>query len=127
MFWIALAAQLMIPEPIGPRYPDVRALFTAYDFPRSLQAEGRNGVAYTRITVRPDGSTESCVPEASSSNKELDAYTCAIILKRAKFRPATWIDGTSAYGVIRVPVTYRLMGVPMTDADLAQLMPQTLI
>src|SRR5260221_1735982 len=120
MFWIALAAQLSAPLPIGPRFPDVRALFTADDYPRYLQLEGKSAVVYTRTTVRPDGSTEGCLPEISSGDKKLDAYTCALIVKRARFEPARWTDGTPAYGVIRVPVSYRIVDSPMTDADLAQ-------
>jgi hypothetical protein len=72
----------------------------------------KSGQVYTRTTVRPDGTVQGCVAEITSTDPKLDAHTCGIILRRAKFRPATWIDGTRAYGVIRVPVAWLVTDDP---------------
>ena len=118
MLWMALAAQLSIPVPIGTRLPDVRAIFSADDFPAYLQMQGVSRVVHTRTTVRPDGGVDGCAVEGSSGDPKLDAYTCGLIVKRAKFMPAKWIDGTAAYGVIRVPVSWRIANSPPSETEM---------
>ena len=115
MFWIALAAQMSLPLQIGTHYPDVRGVFSVDDFPGDFHGHNGSRVVYTRTTVRPDGGIDSCRVEVSSGDKKLDAYTCAIIMKRAKFEPAKWIDGSPAYGVIRVPVSWTITDTIPTD------------
>lgn len=124
MFWIALAAQLGLPAPLGSSgisLPDIRAIFRVDDFPANLQRAGVSRAVYTRTTVRPDGATQGCVAEASSDDPVLDAYTCQLIVKRAKFRPATWTDGSPVYGVIRVPVSWVVSYAPPSDTDMLKV------
>jgi TonB family protein len=118
MIWI-LAAQLSLPLALGVPYSDVRAVFSADDYPAYLQQAGQSGTVFTRTTVRPDASIQNCTAEWSSGDPELDAYTCAIIVKRAKFAPAKWTDGTPVYGVIRVPVSW-VIG-PRSEATVPDL------
>jgi TonB family protein len=99
-------SQPSLPLALGHRYSDVRAVFTNDDYPADLLRAGKSGTVSTRTTVRPDGSIQGCAVERSSGIPSLDAYTCAIILKRARFAPAKWTDGSAAYGVIRVPVSW---------------------
>ena len=109
----ALAVQLSVPTVTHVPVPDVRALFSADDVPDYLVRQGEvDRTVYTRTTVRPDGTTEGCVAATSSGDPTLDAYTCALILKRAKFLPARWIDGSAVYGVIRVPVRWQVTDSP---------------
>ena len=108
MMWLAIAAQLSVPVAANGAVPDVRTVFSVDDFPAYLQRAGVSRIVYTRTTVRPDGAIQSCITEVSSGDAVLDAYTCGIIVRRAKFRPATWNDGTPVYGVIRVPVSWRI-------------------
>jgi hypothetical protein len=56
--------------------------------------------------------TQDCAAERSSGDAKLDLYTCAIILKRAKFEPAKWVDGSPAYAIVRAPVTWAVAGEP---------------
>lgn len=116
MLWFAFVALASLPTLVNGR-PDVRAIFTVDDFPAYLQQAALSKTVYTRTTVRPDGSLESCAVEASSGDTKLDAYTCALIVKRAKFRPATWSDGTPVYGVIRVPVSWLISDAPIPEED----------
>jgi protein TonB len=117
MMWLVLAAQLSLPVPSDPGIPDVRAVFSADDFPSYLAAAGVSRMVHTRTTVRPDGTTQGCVAEESSGDPKLDAYTCAIIVRRARFRPATWTDGTPAYGVMRVPVRWAVSNQPSSSNE----------
>jgi len=117
MMWLALAAQLSLPVPANLRVPDVRAVFSTDDFPAYLQAAGVSRTVYTRTTVQPDGTIQGCVAEVSSGDTKLDAYTCAIIVRRARFLPAKWTDGTPVYGVIRVPVSWRIGNGPPSEEE----------
>ena len=124
MIWLALAAQLSLPVADNAGVPDVRAVFSAGDFPAYLQSAGVSRTVYTRTTVRPDGTIQGCVAEVSSGDAKLDAYTCGIIVKRARFRPATWTDGTPVYGIIRVPVSWTVsIGSPTYEDALKTTVP----
>ena len=108
MLWITLAAQLSLPTALGLPIPDARAVFSTDDMPAYVQIAGITRFVPTRTTIGEDGIARDCSVERSSGDGKLDAYTCAIILKRAKFQPAKWPDGTPAYGVLRLPVTWAI-------------------
>lgn len=67
--------------------------------------------------MRPDGTIQSCVAEITSGDAKLDAYTCGIILKRARLTPATWTDGTPVFGVLRLPISWLIFDAPPTHED----------
>jgi len=90
--------------------PDVRTIFSYNDVPSYLLEAGDVDVTvYTRTVIRPDGSIQGCTAEESSGDAKLDAYTCKLIVRRAKFVPGTWSDGSPAFGVVRVPVRWRVV------------------
>lgn len=102
MFWIAVAAQMSAPLILDPK-----PLFSTEDVPAYIATPGTTALVLTRTTVRPDGKVQDCSVEQSSGNSKIDAYTCALLLKRRKFAAAAkWPDGSSAYGVIRLPVAW---------------------
>lgn len=125
MLWIVLAAQLSLPVPLGVPLPDVRAVFSSKDMPAYVQIKGVNRFVSTRTTVRPNGTTQDCKVERGSGDPKLDAHTCSIILRRAKFRPAKWVDGSPAYAVLRVPVTWSIGG-PASERELQKAYPPDL-
>jgi hypothetical protein len=85
--------------------------------PAYVQMEGINRFISTRTTVRPDGTLQDCVLERSGGDPKLDALTCSIILKRARFQPSKWVDGSPAYAVLRTPVSW-IIGGPPSKSDL---------
>src|SRR5579875_2069435 len=99
MLWMLVAAQLAMPTPLGLPVPDVRALFSFDDMPAYVQSAGITRFVATRTTVRADGTVQDCTAERGSGDPNLDRYTCAITVKRARFVPAKWIDGSSSYAV----------------------------
>ena len=107
MFWIAAAAQLSAPYSLDPR-----AVFSPDDMPGYVQIAGINRYVPTRTTIRPDGQAQDCTTERSSGDPKLDALTCAIILKRAKFLAPRWVDGSAVFAVLRVPVSWVIGGPP---------------
>lgn len=117
MLWLLVAAQLSVPIGVN-EHPDVRGLFSYEDVPAYLIRAGEvSRIVYTRTTVRDDGVLENCAIEVSSGDTKLDAYTCALIVKRAKFVPAKWVDGTPAYGVLRFPVSWTVTESAPADEE----------
>ena len=110
MLLLALAAQMSAPVTASGR--DVRTIFSADDYPSYLQGSGVSRIVTASVTVRPDGTIQSCVAQVRSGDPRLDAYTCELIVRRAKFRPAKWSDGSAVYGVVNVPVGWTPGPVP---------------
>jgi hypothetical protein len=121
MLWIALAAsQMSMPLPIN-----ALGVFSPDDMPTYVQTDGINRFIPARITIRPDGTAQDCGWERSSGDAKLDALTCGIILKRAKFGPTTWVDGSPAYAVLRTSVTWSIR-YPASEQELRKAYPPDL-
>ena len=90
---------------------DLRTLFSADDYPASAQASGAEGTSQATITIGPDGRVAGCNITRSSGNSALDAATCNIIRRRAKFVPAKDSNGNAVSDTITTPpITWRLEG-----------------
>jgi protein TonB len=90
---------------------DLRTLFSADDYPASAQAAGAEGTSQASITIGPDGRVASCSIIRSSGNNALDAATCNIIRRRAKYIPARDSNGNAVSDTITTPpITWRLEG-----------------
>src|SRR5579864_7533554 len=99
MLLVALTTLISAPVPKEP-------IFSADDVPEYIKRAGVTRTVYVSATVRPDGRVEDCKSQVSSGDAALDAYTCSLVLKRGRFQPARWMDGSPAYGVVRAPVTW---------------------
>src|SRR5262247_96517 len=88
---------------------DLRLLFSDSDYPASAQAAGAQGTARASITVGPDGRVQSCNITQSTGNSALDAATCNIIRRSAKFTPAHDSSGNPVADTQPTPpITWRL-------------------
>lgn len=125
MIWMILAAQSTAQIPVSQPLSDVRSLFSVQDFPDYLLHSGEvMRTVYTRTTIGDDGTAKGCSIELSSGDAKLDAYTCAIIIKRGRFAPAKWVDGSPAYSVLRFPVTWTVTtSVPSDEERLRAVTP----
>jgi TonB family protein len=103
MISILAAAQLSSPEPI-----DLSKWFSPRDIYYRVAARGANQENLLRITIRPDGSLRRCEIEGPSRDVQLDNHACNLVRQRAKYRPATWIDGSPAYGVDRFNIHWQV-------------------
>lgn len=117
MLSILLAAQLAAPVPLTAALG-----FSPDDLPAYVQMAGRNRFVSTRTTVRTDGTVQDCIVERGSGDPKLDALTCSIIQRRAKFQPAKWLDGTPAYGVFRMHMNW-VIGRPPSKNELEKVNP----
>lgn len=68
------------------------------DYPVRALREGRQGVVGFQLTVGPDGRAQSCAVTSSSGSPDLDATTCANMMRRARFTPATDSSGKPITG-----------------------------
>lgn len=99
MFWLALAAQLSGSILLKP-------LFGPEDVPMRLVEPNVLQTVGIALTTTPDGKVQGCAIEKSSGNAKLDAYTCRIASRRARFQAPTHADGSPAYLVYRTDIDW---------------------
>lgn len=86
-------------------------LFSDEDYPASAQAAGAEGTAQASLTIGADGRVSGCSITRSSGNGALDAATCSILRRRAKFSPAIDSNGNPTSDTVSTPpITWRLEG-----------------
>jgi hypothetical protein len=102
MLLVALAAATAATQLSAPVPKNLSDWFRHDDVPMYLMVQ-ENGVwlVPVRMSVAADGSLETCDVEVTSGERRLDQLTCRLLMKRAKFKPARWADGTAAVGVYR--------------------------
>ena len=111
------------PPPITPPPPprktqsaqsakgDLRTLFSGDDYPAAAQAAGAEGTAQAVLSIGTDGRVTGCNITRSSGNGALDAATCSILRRRAKFTPARDSNGNPTTDTVTTPpITWRLEG-----------------
>jgi len=68
------------------------------DYPRAPLVDGVEGVAAYRLIVGTSGRVSACEVTRSTGNVQLDAATCKLIERRARFEPATDESGAKVVG-----------------------------
>jgi protein TonB len=92
------------PRPVG----NTGGWATTNDYPTiGLQREYEGSTRY-RLSIDTAGKVSSCTVTTSSGHAELDATTCAVLTRRAKFAPATDETGAKVPGNYSGTVTWRL-------------------
>jgi TonB family protein len=106
-----------IPEPdlAGPFEPwqKPRALGQAHwilpeDYPRASVREGEQGRVGVLVEVSAEGRATSCKVRQSSGFVRLDRATCAAMLIRARFQPATDLIGQPQASTMAFPVNWKM-------------------
>jgi len=64
------------------------SLFSTEDYPQSAIRNEEQGTTAVRLTIGTDGRVADCQVTASSGSSALDAATCSIIRRRARYSPA---------------------------------------
>jgi TonB family protein len=80
------------------------------DYPTSALRERREGTISFRVTVGLDGRPTDCTVTQSSGHADLDATTCALIARRARFTPATDDYGEPMLGTFSNRVRWMVPG-----------------
>lgn len=84
------------PYPVPTR--DIDTLIVDIDFPSHAILKGIEGVTSYRLTIDTEGRVRNCVITKSSGSSNLDAETCKLMKRRARFYPATDREGKPIIG-----------------------------
>lgn len=71
---------------------------TTQDYPAEALRANAEGVTEFLLTIGPDGTVSNCEIKSSSGSPLLDATTCQLILRRARFSPARDPFGVAVKG-----------------------------
>lgn len=86
----------------GPADPRPRGLlnsfFTDDDYPSAAFRTGATGITRSRLTIAPEGRVSVCTVTQSSGNALLDATSCSLAKRRARFLPAHDATGAAIEG-----------------------------
>lgn len=80
------------------------------DYPAAALRAEDEGTTRFRLTVAPDGRVSACTVTQSSGSRVLDAATCRIMQRRARFTPARDSDGNPTGDTVRSAIRWELPG-----------------
>lgn len=81
---------------------------TTDDYRSNWIRQEMTGKARFRLEIAADGRVTSCAITGSSGHPQLDAATCALVSKRAKFQPARGSEGQPVAGSYTNAIDWRL-------------------
>jgi TonB family protein len=94
-----------------PPKGELRAVFTADDYPGVAQDNLQEGTAQYLLLINESGKVAGCHILKPSGVPALDAMGCIVITGRAKFKPALDAAGKPAKStLVTPPITWRLEG-----------------
>ncbi len=107
------------PIEVGPPQPtfrptspspanDTSRWATTNDYPSISLKREEQGISRFRVVVGTDGTVKSCEITTSSGSPQLDAATCNLVTRRAKFEPATNDAGERIVGTYSNAVRWQL-------------------
>ena len=103
---LALVSHLIAPQPIH-----LEKWYSYADYPSARYGAAETAFeTFTQTLVSASGKIVGCRAETASTDPQIDARACAIILKRGSFQPARWSDGTAVPGIYRTVVAFRQEG-----------------
>lgn len=77
------------------RLKNPNGLFSVNDYPSEALAKHQQGISNNRLLIGVDGRASNCGVVESSGSKALDAKTCEIYVKRARYEPARDANGAA--------------------------------
>ncbi|WP_169829202.1 energy transducer TonB [Tsuneonella mangrovi] len=96
-------------EPVAARpRNDSTKWVTNADYRGNWIRRDMSGVARFRLDIAADGSVTDCTITRSSGYAELDAATCGLVTRRARFDPARDSDGKPVSGTYSSAVLWQL-------------------
>jgi len=102
-----LTKRVMLQAPPTPAKPLV-SLFSTEDYPSDAAFKDQSGFSHVVIMVNEKGQVVDCSLIATSGVAVLDAQTCIILRKRAKFAPAIGADGKPTKGIFHQLVNWKM-------------------
>jgi protein TonB len=105
MLLLLVLAQAASQNPIvvSEERADPVSLYSAADYPPQALRNGWEGDVSAELTISPAGRATACRIVQSSGHDVLDKATCDILIKRARFKPATDSKGIPVEDHFLVP------------------------
>ena len=102
MLWMLMAAAAMAPPVL------IKNSFELHDrdYPTKLIENGDAGVVSAHLYVGTDGRVSGCKVTETSGSEALDALTCSLATRRARFTPAHDAEGKAGAGEYYAAVTW---------------------
>lgn len=115
----AMLSLVLAGAAVAPATPiQAQTWFNSKDHPKTaLQVVERGHVAYT-IDVAPDGSAIRCT---ASVDSDLDRKVCELVMKRARFQPATDEQGRATFSVYEGLASFLMPGKERQRPDRSKL------
>jgi protein TonB len=113
VFLAMLAPAAVIPDIDTPAHRAVAEqplveLFSYEDYPADALERGAEGRVRVRVLINPRGGPQACEVLDSANDASLDAATCALLLERARFRPARDARGRAVPDLVETTVRWEL-------------------
>lgn len=96
---------------------------TLSDYPNAAQRADEQGTVFVRLLVAPTGRAQRCTIIRTSGSSLLDGTTCAVFLKRTRFKPARGRESTATYGILNTAVTWIIPDSATKPAEAIQMPP----
>ena len=87
---------------------NLTALFEADDYPVEAMRREEQGTVGVDLQIDRHGRVSRCTVSTSTGSDALDRKTCEILQTRARFTPATGLDGRPVSDVYSQRITWRL-------------------
>ena len=98
-------AVVRMAQPLGG---PLAGVFVPGDYPAAARRNGERGDVTVRLTVGRDGRANGCRILAADASATLKSATCAILIARARFVPATDTSGAQSEGFFVQHVAWQL-------------------
>ncbi|HEY0026399.1 MAG TPA: energy transducer TonB [Allosphingosinicella sp.] len=99
---------------------NLATLFSDGDYPAEAIRKGEQGIVSFELAVGVDGQVTGCTIANSSGSPLLDSTTCSILVRRARFKPATGASGKPLPDTFTGKIVWRL---PETGPPPAEMPP----
>ena len=96
------------PRPAQPLGGPLAGVFVPSDYPAAARRNAERGDVTVRLAVSRDGRVSGCRILAADASPTLVGATCAILIQRARFVPATDSAGAASEGFFVQHVAWRL-------------------
>lgn len=93
-----------INKPPAPRNP--AGWVSSNDYPSAARQDKLQGKTTFEVQVSPTGQATNCTVIETSGHSILDDATCRVVLRRARFKPATDANGDPTIGLFQTSITW---------------------
>ena len=108
---LVAVALLLAAQAVGaPQSAQLRGLVSPGDYPADALRNGEQGTVIFALKIGIDGLPKQCLIVQSSKSESLDRATCAVMMKRARFKPARDSHGVAVEDVYQGQLNWRLSG-----------------